>query len=389
MDLFDELFYQDPYIRSFDAHVVSSEETEKGFEIVLDNTAFYPEGGGQLADTGTIENIPVSDVRRIKGKIIHFCTAPLEVGRLVHCNIDWDRRFSHMQNHTVEHIFSGLIHKKFGYDNVGFHMDDESVTVDFNGPITEEELKELEKETNQAILADIPVRVLLPTAEELAQLDYRSKKELSGQVRIVDVPGCDQCACCGTHVKRSGEIGIFKILSMMKHRGGVRIELTCGLRAITDYENKICEIQKVSELLSAKPTEISKAVDKTLSEVEKLKLKIQNLNNQLFELKANSLPTQTEPLILFEEGLAPLDLRRYCTLLAEKKKAPFIAVLSATADTTYSYVLYGPANQMRELSKTLNQKLKGRGGGNGNFVQGSYNVDAFTIRQTIEELWNQ
>ena len=381
----NELFYRDPYAKTFEATVTACEEGPKGFEVVLDDTAFYPEGGGQLADHGKIGDAVVSDTRRTGGRIVHYCDKPVEVGAKVLCVLDWDRRYDNMQNHTGEHIFSGLVHQKFGFDNVGFHMDDDLITCDFSGVMTKEEVAEIERKANDAITANIPVGVLFPTADELQAMNYRSKKELTGQVRIVDVPGCDRCACCGTHVKTSGEVGMIKVLSSAKHRGGTRVEFVCGLRALRDYERRIVEVQKVSALLSAKPFEIGAAVEKTLADLTARDQKINELTKKIFEIKSQFMPSGLKTVVLFEEGLTPLELRSYATLLSEKGKGKVVAVLSATAANTWSYVIVGPADVMRDASRELNKKLSGRGGGSNGTVQGSFKADAETIRSVIED----
>ena len=208
----NELFYRDTYAREFTADVVSCTEGKNGFEVVLSDTAFYPEGGGQPADHGKLGDAVVTDVKRVSGIIVHCTDKALTVGSTVNGVLDWSRRYDNMQNHTGEHVISGLIHKKYGFDNVGFHMDEDVITVDFDGVIPADELLAIEQQVNDAIYADIAVNVLFPSAEELKTMDYRSKKELTGKVRIVDIPGCDRCACCGTHVARTGEIGLLKVV---------------------------------------------------------------------------------------------------------------------------------------------------------------------------------
>ena len=196
MNEMNELFYKDSYMKEFDAIVLSCEKGKKGYEIILDDTAFYPEGGGQPGDHGSLGNVKVLDVHRKEGRIIHYTDGPLEVGQKVHGIIDWERRFDLMQNHSGEHIYSGLVHKNFGYDNVGFHMDD-VVTVDFNGVMTWEEALDMERKANQLISENRETKILLPSPEELKEIPYRSKIELNDTVRIVEFPEGDICACCG------------------------------------------------------------------------------------------------------------------------------------------------------------------------------------------------
>lgn len=387
MHAMNELFYRDPTVREFEATVQSVTEGKKGFEVVLDDTAFYPEGGGQPADHGTLDGARVSDVRRTPDGIVHYCDRALTVGARVKGVLDWTRRFDNMQNHSGEHVFSGLVHQTFGYDNVGFHMDDDVITCDFNGVIDEAQAADLERRTNEAIAANLPVDVMFPTEAELDAMDYRSKKALKGTVRIVDVPGCDRCACCGVHVARTGEIGIFKILSVMKHRGGTRITFVCGLRALADYGARVRETRAVSALLSAKPLEIGAAVERLQTEAAEKDEKIVALMREVYALKAAALPVSDGPIVRFEKGLTPFDLRQFCSVIAEAGKAPLVAVLSETAPDTWSYVMAGPEAEMRALSLSLNKTLNGRGGGSKGFVQGSFKASRDEIERAVMAAW--
>lgn len=392
MEELNELFYKDPYLKSFAATVTSCSEGKNGFEVVLDDTAFYPEGGGQPADHGTLGAAQVTDVRRVKGVIIHYTDKPLEAGTKVEGKIDWERRFDNMQNHTGEHVLSGLVHAKFKYENVGFHMDDDIVTVDFNGPMTEEEMKAIEKAANDAVAADVPVEELFPSASELETLDYRSKKELTGRVRIIDIPGLDRCACCGTHVKKTGEIGMIKCLTLSKHRGGVRIEFVCGGRALRSFAKKVEEAQAVSQLLSAKPDEISAAVRKVLAEVQARDAKIAELNLRYFRMRADALPSGGKFLLAEEEGLTPGDLKTFCNLLTEEKKADVCAVIAAVPgsdpDTAWNYMIASETADLKTAGKPLNQALNGRGGGNGKFLQGTYKAPKAEIEKALNAAFN-
>ena len=223
----EKLFYKDAYIKEFDAVVLSCIEKGESFLIELDRTCFYPEGGGQSADCGTLGDAKVSDVHEREGRIWHTADRPLEQGSRVTGRIDWQRRFSLMQHHTGEHIVSGIVNRLFGLDNVGFHMGSAMVTVDFNGELTQNDIETVELLANRTVFDNIEVRTEYPDAKTLAEMSYRSKKELSGEVRIVTVPGADSCACCGTHVARTGEIGMIKLLSPQRYKGGVRVGILC------------------------------------------------------------------------------------------------------------------------------------------------------------------
>ena len=387
MDAMDELFYEIPYVREFDAQVLSCEKGKKGWEVRLDVSAFYPEGGGQLADGGTIGEANVTDVRRVGGEVVHYTDSPVEAGA-AHCVVDWQKRFDHMQAHSGEHIVSGLIHKKFGYDNVGFHMAPDKVTVDFNGVITEEELAEIESEANAYIYANVPVRVTFPSAEELAALDYRSKKELSGKVRIVEFPGADMCACCGTHVVRSGEVGLIKFTSMAHYKSGVRIEMLCGRLAMLDYDRKNAQQQELCRMFSAKPYELADAVRKYAAESEAKDARIAAMAKAMLDAKAAGYPDGASLVIDIEEGFKNAELRKFCDGLVTSGKAKVAAVLTASAaqgKSGYSYVICSREVNLRDASKALNKALNGRGGGDPTLVQGSFFAPLEEIERTLEE----
>lgn len=268
------LYYENVYIKEFDAKVLKCREGENGYEIILDESAFYPEGGGQPCDVGSLGEAEVKDVQEKDGELIHYVDKALKEGSQVHGKINWERRFDLMQQHSGEHMVSGLVHEKYGYNNVGFHMGSDVITIDFSGVLNEEQLQEIEDRVNQKIWENAPVQITYPSESELENIPYRSKKELTGQVRIVEFPGTDICACCGTHVAYTGEIGAVKFLSVVKFRQGVRVEMISGKRVI-DYFSKIAkENSKVSVLLSAKPQETSKAVERLQEENFRLKGKI-------------------------------------------------------------------------------------------------------------------
>lgn len=390
MSEMNELFYTNPYLREFDATVVACTEGKKGFEVVLDNTAFYPEGGGQPADLGTLGEAKVSDVRRQNGVIIHITDKALEVGATVHGVLDWERRYDNMQNHTGEHVLSGVINHAFGYENVGFHMHDDAITIDMDGPMTDDDVKAMEKAANDMIKADIAVDISFPSAEERSAMGFRSKKELTGKVRIVNIPTADCCACCGTHVKSTQEVGIIKVLSASKHRGGTRIEFVCGDRALRDFTKKHDEVIKASRLLSVKPDEVAAAVEKTLQTLVARDERIAQMNQRYFEMKTAMLPADQTILTLFEEGLTPFELKLFATQVAESKKAQVTAVFApataADGAVVYNYVIAWDDARLREASKTLNQRLNGRGGGK-DMVQGSFKAARAEIETAIAEVF--
>lgn len=369
--MIEKLYYQMPYVKSFMCTVVACQPGKKGYDVVLNQTAFYPAGGGQPGDTGTLAGIPVLDVHERDGQIVHQLSQPLLPGSLAEGIVDWERRFDYMQQHTGEHILSGLIHQRFGYNNVGFHMGIQEVTIDFDGPMTPNEAEEMEEAANQVVFQNLPVKVWYPEEEERKAIPYRSKKELSGQVRIVEVPQADICACCGTHVERTGEVGLIKITSIMNYKGGVRMTMVCGRRALQDFGRKQKQILKISNLLSVKAGEVAEAVEKQKEESQARAYLTVKLYRELFDAWSELYPEQEQPLLVVKEGLAPVQLREFCTALYQKKKGNAVLVCSEK-DGKYQYALGSEKADIKDLSKRLNARLNGRGGGSGQIVQGTF-----------------
>lgn len=364
----EKLYYLDSHMREFTATVLSCTPGKHGYDVVLDRTAFYPEGGGQPGDSGTLSGIAVTDTHEQGETIVHYCEAPLTPGETVEGRLDWERRFALMQQHSGEHMLSGLIHQLYGYDNVGFHMGKDSVTIDFSGFLTEEQIRELEVRVNAEIWKNTAVEVLLPDAQTLAQLPYRSKKELTGQVRLVNFPGIDLCACCGVHVKFTGEIGLVKVLSSQKFHDGVRMEMLAGAPALDYLCRTWAQNKKISNLLSAKPHETAEAAERIQQELAQTKYRLSKLEDQLFAQKAEALRDAGD-VLLFEEDLRPDALRRLADALRQTCGGR-CAVFSA-AETGFQYAMAQEDGDLRELCKTMNQQLCGRGGGKPGFVQGS------------------
>lgn len=381
----EKLFYEEPYRREFTARVTACVPGKRGFEVELDRTCFYPEGGGQPADTGVLGTAEVLDVHERDGAVIHNTDRALPVGEEVAGRIDWEARFSNMQQHSGEHIVSGLIHSAYGYDNVGFHMGREEMTIDLNGPMSWEELMEIEEKANQAVWDNIPLKITYPSGEELAKMDYRSKKELSGQVRIVEVPGVRHMgAAAGTGV-HTGEIGLIKFLSLMNYKGGVRISMLCGQKALKACDRKTEQVSAVSVLLSAKPEEIVEAVKRQRDELSEEKAKTVSLTRQLMELKTASYPESDGILLVFEKDFTPVEVRQFCNLLMEAKRGQVTAVFGGQ-NGRLSYALASPHHDMRVLGRELNQSLNGRGGGSERMVQGSVNASGEEVKKWFAAL---
>ena len=377
------LYYESSYIKNFTASVTGCRERKDGrWEITLDQTAFFPEGGGQPWDTGTLGGADVLEVHERDGEVIHYTDRPLEAGSQVEGCLDWERRFDHMQGHSGEHILTGCIHRRFGYDNVGFHMGSEEITIDFNGLLTGEELDEMEREANEAIYRNLPVQILTPSPEELENMEYRSKKELSGQVRITVIPGVDVCACCGTHVEHTGEVGLIKVLGMIHYKGGVRISLLCGRKALLHTAKRQKQIASLSVLLAAKQHEVTAAVERLKAEKEKLEMELSRMRQAQTEAKAAALPERSGGLAVFEE-MDPVQLRRYCTLLYEGGKGDIVLACARRGDGCL-YVLGSSKRDMRSFSKKLNGLLRGKGGGSSLMAQGTFQAEEEEIRRAFE-----
>ena len=372
-----KLYYENAYTQDFTAVVQSCEAVKNGFAVTLDRTAFYPEGGGQPADHGTLGEARVLDVHEKDGVVTHLCDRALSVGAEVGGRIDWARRFDHMQQHSGEHIISGLLCSTFHCDNVGFHMGADVVTIDYNADFTWEQALEVERRANEYIWADRPIHILWPSPEELAALPYRSKKELTGAVRITEFPGADRCACCGTHVSSSGQVGFLKLLSCQKFRDGVRLELLCGQRALDCLAAGWEQARQIGQALSVKPQSAFAAVSRLQEELLSLKEKAARLEEADFAHTAAQYRDAGSVLHIAE----PLDgdgARRLCDAIA--KAAGGRCAVFAGQDGDYRYAVIESGGDLRQFIKDMNTALHGRGGGRDGFAQGSAACTAEEVR---------
>lgn len=377
----EKLYYKDSHLKAFKARVLSCVRDGERYKTVLDRTAFFPEGGGQAGDSGYIGEACVSDTHEKDGEVIHYVNQALEVGAEYECRIDWETRFRRMQNHSGEHIVSGLVHKKYGYSNVGFHMGASFVTIDFDGEISSEQLAEIEHEANLAVAADQTVKTSFPTADELGVMEYRSKLELTENVRIVQIGDIDICACCAPHVNTTSEIGIIKILgSERRRRGGegVRITMLCGLDAYDNYVQVFNNNTEISRMLSAKREETAAAVSRLLNEQEKLKNKTARLSMQLAKLKADMLGETDGNICIFDDVLDEPALRELINE-AVKKCGGIAAVFSGSDETGYKYIMGSRTIDLRKHASEINAAINGRGGGKPEMIQGNCTSCSLTI----------
>ena len=382
VDLTEKLYYSDGHLSRFTARVTSCEKEDGTWAVKLDRSAFFPGGGGQEADEGVLSDMKLLGLREEGEVIVHLTPAPLAPGALVEGRIDWPLRFSRMQGHSGEHILSGTVHRLFGYDNVGFHMGEEAITIDFSGELSREDLSRAELEANRAIWRDVPVRTLLPTPGELAAMDYRSKKELTGQVRIVEIEGVDLCACCAPHVSHSGEVGLLKIIDSMRHRGGTRLTLLCGEAALLDYEALHENNAAVSAALSAKRLETGGAIARVMAEQEERRAELTKLKRELLQLKAAALRPTEGSICIFESDIDMITLRELVN--AGSELAGKVCAGFAGTDGDYKYIIGSRTVPLRARAKEINAAIDGRGGGSDAMIQGTSRAR----REDIERYFN-
>lgn len=373
----EKLYYIDAYIKEFEATVVDSFTEGEKCVVILDHTAFFPEEGGQSADTGFIGDARVIDVREKDGIIRHFVDKPLEMGTRYSCKIDFADRFEKMQCHTAEHIISGAIKRLYGFDNVGFHLGATEVTMDINGYLTREQLDEIELIANRAVFDNAPIKTYFPKSEELSTLEYRSKLDLTENVRIVEVEGYDMCACCAPHVAYTGEIGLIKILDFEKHRGGLRINIAAGYRALRDYREKYSNVLKISAIFSEPQATVARAAESFNSSYEELKsrLKMAGINNA--RLEAKLIQNTDISLVCHYPDMSMDELREFVN--SAKDMVGGILVALNGNDGDYKYIMTSKAVDLAPIYNRINADLCGRGGGRDNMIQGSFATDIDSI----------
>ena len=378
-----KLYYEDCLLREFTARVLSCEKHEKGWEIILSATAFYPEGGGQACDLGSLGGAQVLDVQEQGETVVHLCDRPLDVGAEAAGVIDWERRFDLMQQHTGEHMVSGVIHRRYGWHNVGFHMGSEVITIDFDGVVPAEELSAIEAEVNAGIWADLPVRCWYPSPEALPQVGYRTKKQLPWPVRIVEIPGFDKCACCGVHTSHTGQVGLVKIFSSIGCRGGSRLEMACGKRAFDMLNQAFDQNRQVSQAFSAHISGTGEAARQMNETLEQEKLRYGALQKKLFRFVAESYRNRGN-VLHFEENLDSVQVRELADAIADGCGG-FAAVFSGREETGYGYAIVTREGDLRQLGKAMNAALSGRGGGKPIFQQGR----VLSPKSRIEEFFRE
>lgn len=368
-----KLYENDSYIKEFSAIVLSCEEKDGAYFVVLDKTAFFPEGGGQDADKGKMGEADVLDVQIKNDIIYHKVNKSFSENEKVTCILDWETRFVRMQNHTGEHIVSGVIHSLFGYNNVGFHMNDTLITLDVDGPLTEDDIRAVELKSNKAIYDNKSVKTIYPTAEELSDYDYRSKLDITEGVRLIEIEDYDLCACCAPHVAKTGEIGIIKIISFIPYKKGTRIEMICGLLALNDYSGLHSMNKTIMNMFSAKRMEIVPAVERVQNEVFVLKAEIKKLMGEMASLKMEK-HTNGNTVCVFIDGVSYDELRNCSNELMEEFE--YCYLFSNTDENNYIYVVSSKEKNVRELVQNLNKAFNGKGGGRDTYAQGKITAES-------------
>ncbi len=381
----EKLYDKDSELFAFDATVLSCEPTEKGgFAVLLDRTAFFPESGGQYADRGTLDGITVTDVRIKDERITHLVEQPLAVGATVHGEIDAELRLAKMQCHTGEHILSGLAHRRYGYENVGFHLGNGEMTMDFNGELTPEQIADLEREANEIVWQNVAVRAEYPDAETLRTLEYRSKLDLASGVRIVTVEGVGACACCAPHVKRTGEIGVIKIVDAIRYKGGMRLWVLCGRWALKDYKTKHDNILTITRKHSVKPWQVVEVTEKQSDELMTTRAALTAARRELAEVKLSAATPDEKGDLLFFEGEMDAGVQRGMADGGADRCARICGVFCET-ESGYRYVCVSRSVALRALGKQMGEALGGRGGGTDAIIQGTVGA----TREQIEAFFAQ
>lgn len=379
----ERIYYKDNYLTEFDAKVMDCINDNGLIKVVLNDTAFYPEGGGQKADIGKIDDVNVIDVQEKNGIVYHTVDKEIEIGKEVKCKVDFETRFSNMQHHTAEHIVSGLVCSKYNAENVGFHMGKDAVTIDFNVLLNKEQLMEIEQLSNEAVFKNVPIKVTNYTKEEASKIKYRSKKELEGIIRIVEIPGYDICACCGIHVARTGEIGIIKLLDVEKYKSGCRVSLLCGKKALGNYNNIYNQIDETSTLLSVKHNEIIDNVKELLDKNNELKHQNLYLKYQMFDMEISNKNIDENQFIV-KEKLEPSEMKVFCTKLQDKA-LDISGVFSKENDELYRFQIMSKKSDLKPLAQRMISEYNGKGGGSNNLIQGQLNITDEQVNEIIDK----
>ena len=376
------LYDENPFAREFQGTVVSCQPAECGYRVVLDRTIFFPEQGGQTSDIGLLGEGRVTDVQVENDEIVHYCDVEFAEGDSVEGVIDWHHRFGNMQQHTGEHIFTGLSHKLFGAENVGFHLSDNTVTLDLDIEMSKEQVRFIERLANEVIAADVPVKAYYPDRADLDSIPYRSKKEIDGDVRIVEIEGVDYCACCAPHVSSTGQVGMLKVISFEKYKGGVRVYILCGLRALEDYNRRQDLLMQSYQALNCKEDELPAKISALMEDNKQLKYRISEIKTKILMDQIEGYPSDLTDVTIFSEDLDAKNMRDGVNALVEKHSG-FCAIFSGDDDTGYNYVIGSKTRDCKAIAVGLRELLGAKGGGSKEMAQGSIQATRSEIERTL------
>ncbi len=386
MNKTERLFDLDSKLCDFEATVIECFVREdSGFDVVLDKTAFFPNEGGQACDTGTLGGVSVLSVDEREGVIYHHVESALGIGDRVNGMVEFEPRFRKMQDHTAEHIVSGIIYRLFGFENVGFHLGDGYMTADFDGEMGEADIETVERLANEVIFACKNVRAYYPDAQTLKTMQYRSKLELCDNVRIVEIDGVDKCACCAPHVYNTGEVGLCKITDHIRYKGGTRITMLAGFDALADYRARLSQIRHISMAISAKQTMVAEGVDRLTDEMDKLKGRLSACKREIMQYKLQALETTDKSIIIFEDGDDMLAARNFVNE-AVKMTSLLCALFCGNDQDGYKYIIASNSLDLKMIAGQINQALGGRGGGSSRMMQGSCTAKEQEIFEFINSI---
>lgn len=382
----EALYDRDAFAKDFVGKVISCEEVKlkdkTAYKVVLNQTAFFPEQGGQTSDIGTLDEAKVMDVQIEDEVIYHYCTSGFLIGEEVHGVIDWEHRFNNMQQHTGEHIFTGIAHNTYGADNVGFHLSDNTVTLDLNIELSDEQVDYIEKRANEIIAADVAVKAYYPNQELLGAINYRSKKEIAGAVRLVEIEGVDLCACCAPHVKSTGQVGMLKVVSFGKYKGGTRVYILCGLRALADYNRRMKLLEQSYQLLNCKDDELPEKIAGLIEDNKQLKYRISDIKSGMLTNQIETISPDLTDVTIFMEDLDAKTMRDGVNALVEKHEG-LCAIFSGNDEDGYNFVIGSRTRDCAAIATGLRELLGAKGGGSKQMVQGNVAATRNQIENTL------
>lgn len=369
------LYYEDAYLAEFSAVVTAVRAAEDGCWAALDRTAFYPGGGGQPEDAGEIAGARVTAVREdADGRIWHRLEKPIGEGGVA-ARLDWARRFDLMQQHTGQHLLSAALSRKAGAETVGFHLTATNLQIDLDRPVEAEALAAAEEAANGVIWEDRPVVCRFLTAGEAEGISWRKPPPREGPVRLVSVEDFDASPCGGTHVRRTGEVGLIKITGVERLRGGMRVAFVCGGRALRDFRAKQAAVEALVRELHSPPGGLVQACRRRRERLDELEKELGRLKGLLLEREAEILTAGPGAVVAELSGRSAEELRSLAARIAGRGR---LAVLAATAGGEARLALARPAGQGPDLAAALRRVLPllgGKGGGTASFAEGSGRAD--------------